>query len=128
MQQVVQAVQIGHIRFNEDGAVAFAEFAQVFGGRFTYRFVQVGYDDVGALLDQAAGDSFSEALCSSRNDDRFVLNTTRSSTGTRVPDSTPRECSPTAPALRRDPSLRYRAYARLLSMRPRSTSELLRTL
>ena len=52
----------------------------------------------------------------------------RSSTGTRVPDSTPRECSPTAPALRRDPSLRYRAYARLLSMRPRSTSELLRTL
>ena len=52
----------------------------------------------------------------------------RSSTDTRVSDSTPRECSPTATAFRCGPCLRYRTYARLLSMRPRSTSELLRTL
>ena len=52
----------------------------------------------------------------------------RGSTGARTPDSTPRQCSPTAQAFRLDPRLRYRAYARLLSMRPRSTSELLRTL
>ncbi len=38
------------------------------------------------------------------------------------------ECSPTNHALRMIPRLRHRTYARLLSMRDHSTSELLRTL
>lgn len=69
--------RVGYVRLDEDGAVAPGHAVESLGRRRSDRLVQVCHDDIGSLLDQAAGDALAEALSGSGHDDRLVLDASR---------------------------------------------------
>ena len=82
VDQFAQTGRIGYIGLNENSSVTFSQGVEILCCFRSSNFVQVGNDDVGALLNQATCDALAETLGCTGNDDCFVFNTTGCRTGT----------------------------------------------
>ena len=73
LHEVLQAVHVGDVGLDEDGAVVPGDLIERSGGRGAHGLIEVGHHDVRALAHELAGDALAEALGRARDDDRLAF-------------------------------------------------------